>query len=247
MIELRSVGKVYSEGDAAVTALHDVSLRIELGEFVAIVGPSGSGKSTLLNLIGCLDVPTSGQCMVLGRDTRSLDDASLSRLRNRSIGFVFQLFNLVPELTVRENVELPLVYAGVVRGRRELTMSALARVGLEERADQSAGVLSGGEQQRAAVARALISEPDLVLADEPTGSIDAESGSAVLASFVELHRAGRTIVVVTHNPAVAKVADRRVQLIEGTIASGVPAAPLSPPSAGLPPAARPKATVVRSG
>jgi putative ABC transport system ATP-binding protein len=247
VIELRSVSKTYGAGDTAVTALHDVTLTVTRGEFVAIVGPSGSGKSTLLNLIGCLDVPTSGHCLVLGNDTGGLDDATLSHLRNRSIGFVFQLFNLVPELTVRENIELPLVYAGGVRNRQELTTRALARVGLQERADHSAASLSGGEQQRVAVARALVNEPDIILADEPTGSIDADSGKAVLANFVELHRTGRTIVVVTHNPSVAEVADRIVQLVGGRLASPLPQRPPRPAAAdAIPPGARPPAGAVRS-
>jgi putative ABC transport system ATP-binding protein len=217
MIELASVGKVYGSGSASVTALRDVNLSIQRGEFVAIVGPSGSGKSTLLNLIGCLDQPSSGRLLFLGEDTGALNDTRLSRIRNRSIGFVFQMFNLVPELTVYENVELPLVYAGVARQRRTLTENALERVGMTARAEHRAGLLSGGEQQRVAIARALVNDPALILADEPTGSIDPESAAHVMHLLGELHAQARTIVLVTHNTAVASVARRVVRIEAGNI------------------------------
>lgn len=215
MIELKSVTKVYANSPAP--ALQSVNLSIQRGEFVAIVGPSGSGKSTLLNLIGCLDRPTSGHVVVLGEDTRELSDGRLSRIRNRSIGFVFQAFNLVPELTVHENVELPLIYAGVSRKRRDLTSAALTAVGISHCADQRAGRLSGGEQQRAAIARALVSDPPLILADEPTGSIDAQSADHIMRLLSELHDQGRTIVIVTHNQDVAASAQRVVIIEAGAI------------------------------
>jgi putative ABC transport system ATP-binding protein len=217
MIELASVGRTYGSASAPVTALRDVNLVIQRGEFMAIVGPSGSGKSTLLNLIGCLDQPTSGRLLFLGEDTSTLNDTKLSRIRNRSIGFVFQMFNLVPELTVYENVELPLVYAGVTRERRALTTKVLERVGMDHRADHPASLLSGGEQQRVAIARALVNDPALILADEPTGSIDPDSAEQVMELLGELHDQARTIVLVTHNMSVAAVAQRVVRIESGTI------------------------------
>jgi putative ABC transport system ATP-binding protein len=217
MIELASVGRIYGSASAPVTALRDVNLVIQRGEFVAIVGPSGSGKSTLLNLIGCLDQPSSGRLLFLGEDTSKLNDTKLSRIRNRSIGFVFQMFNLVPELTVFENVELPLVYAGVTRQRRALTAKVLERVGMAHRAEHPAGLLSGGEQQRVAIARALVNDPALILADEPTGSIDPASAEQVMQLLGDLHDQARTIVLVTHNMSVAAVAQRVVRIDSGTI------------------------------
>ena len=217
MIELASVGRTYGSASAPVTALRDVNLVIQRGEFMAIVGPSGSGKSTLLNLIGCLDQPTSGRLLFLGEDTSTLNDTKLSRIRNRSIGFVFQMFNLVPELTVYENIELPLVYAGVTRERRALTTKVLERVGMDHRADHPASLLSGGEQQRVAIARALVNDPALILADEPTGSIDPDSAEQVMELLGELHDQARTIVLVTHNMSVAAVAQRVVRIESGTI------------------------------
>jgi putative ABC transport system ATP-binding protein len=217
MIELTSVGKIYGSASAPVTALHDVNLVIQRGEFVAVVGPSGSGKSTLLNLVGCLDQPTSGHLVFLGEDTGTLNDTKLSRIRNRSIGFVFQMFNLVPELTVYENVELPLVYAGVTRQRRAVTTKALERVGMAHLAEHRAALLSGGEQQRVAIARAIVNDPALILADEPTGSIDPVSADQVMQLLGELHDQARTIVLVTHNNAVAAVAQRVVRIESGTI------------------------------
>jgi putative ABC transport system ATP-binding protein len=217
MIELASVARTFGSASAPVTALRDVNLLIQRGEFVAIVGPSGSGKSTLLNLIGCLDQPTSGRLLFLGEDTSTLNDTKLSRIRNRSIGFVFQMFNLVPELTVYENIELPLVYAGVTKQRRALTTKVLERVGMQHRADHPASLLSGGEQQRVAIARALVNDPALILADEPTGSIDPASAEQVMELLSELHDQARTIVLVTHNMSVAALAQRVVRIESGTI------------------------------
>ena len=227
MIELRSVSKVYRERGTEITALHDMNLTIQSGEFVAIVGPSGSGKSTMLNLIGCLDRPSSGQLVIDDVVTRTLSDIRLSRLRNRSIGMIFQTFNLIPELTVLENVELPLVYAGAGRGRHLRARQALAQVGMEHRSEHRAAVLSGGEQQRVAIARALSNDPDIILADEPTGSIDLESAEVVHQLFCDLHSESRTIVVVTHNPDVALWAQRVVRLADGTVID--PGHPLPPP------------------
>lgn len=207
------MSKVYP--GCASPAIADVNLTILRSEFVAVIGPSGSGKSTLLNLIGCLDRPTSGELTFMGENTSKLDDTKLSRLRNRSVGFVFQAFNLVPELTVRENVELPLVYAGLTRNRRSLTLKALDDVGIAHCADQRAGLLSGGEQQRAAIARALVIDPPLILADEPTGSVDPPSADRVMALLAGLHEQGRSVVVVTHYPHVAASAQRVVRLEAG--------------------------------
>lgn len=215
MIELTAVGKTYPGSTAP--ALHEVTFSVLRSEFVAIIGPSGSGKSTMLNLMGCLDRPSTGKLIFLGENTAKLNDMRLSRLRNRSIGFVFQMFNLVPELTVRENVELPLVYAGVTRHRRELTLRALDDVGIAHLADQRAALLSGGEQQRAAIARALVTDPPLILADEPTGSVDTDTAEQVMALFGDLHDQGRSIIVVTHSPQVAAVARRVVRLENGTV------------------------------
>jgi putative ABC transport system ATP-binding protein len=215
VIELSAVTKTYP--GCTTPALSDVNLTILRSEFVAVIGPSGSGKSTLLNLIGCLDRPTSGHLTFMGEDTARLNDARLSRLRNRSVGFVFQTFNLVSELTVRENVELPLVYAGVSRNRRKLTLKALDDVGIAHLADQRAGLLSGGEQQRAAIARALVTDPPLVLADEPTGSVDPESAERLMTLLSALNDQGRSVVVVTHHHHVAASAQRVVRLAEGAV------------------------------
>ena len=218
MIGLEEVTKVYAGRDSQVPALRGVSLEITRGEFVAVIGESGSGKSTLLNIIGCLDRPTSGVHTFLGVDVARLGDAELSRLRNHSIGFVFQAFNLVNELTVRENVEMPLVYDSRPHDRRTRALTALASVGLEHVAEQPASLLSGGEQQRAAIARALINEPDLILADEPTGSIDEAGATTVLGLLHALHDQSHTVVMVTHQPAVAAHAQRAVRLAGGTVA-----------------------------
>jgi putative ABC transport system ATP-binding protein len=215
VIELTSVTKTYP--GCTTSALSDINLTILRSEFVAVIGPSGSGKSTLLNLIGCLDRPTSGHLTFMGENTAELNDTRLSRLRNRSVGFVFQTFNLVPELTVRENVELPLVYAGVSRNRRTRILKALDDVGIAHLADQRAGLLSGGEQQRAAIARALVTDPPLVLADEPTGSVDPESAERLMTLLSTLNDQGRSVVVVTHHQHVAAAAQRVVRLADGAV------------------------------
>ncbi|WP_179651868.1 ABC transporter ATP-binding protein [Nocardioides aromaticivorans] len=218
MIELEGVRKTYRSGSVEFEALRGIDTSVQPGEYVAVIGPSGSGKSTLMNLLGCLDVPTEGRYVLAGDDTSSLDEAALAAIRNRRIGFVFQQFHLLPSMTALRNVELPLVYAGVSRAeRRERAAAALSRVGLAERLDHRPGELSGGQQQRVAVARALVTEPALLLADEPTGNLDSRSTHDVLGLFDELHAAGRTIVLITHEPDVAARAGRNLVIDDGLI------------------------------
>jgi len=220
VIDLQSVSKTYSNGKVSVTALHSVDLRVERGEFVAIMGPSGSGKSTLMNIIGCLDVPSRGRFSLDGVDVRTLDEAALAKVRLRKIGFVFQSFNLIPRTSALSNVELPLTYQGVKpKERRARAMAALDAVGLADRADHGPSELSGGQQQRAAVARALVSDPALLLADEPTGNLDSASTAEVMALFATLHAEGRTVVLITHEDEVAAYASRVVRLRDGLIQS----------------------------
>ena len=200
VIELERVTKVYRTGSISVAALRGVSLTIDEGEYVAIIGPSGSGKSTLMHILGCLDVPTSGRYRLAGEDVSHMSETALAEVRNRRIGFVFQQFNLLAPLTAWQNVELPLVYAGVSRvERKERAMEALGRVGLAGRVNHRPGELSGGQQQRVAVARALVTEPDLILADEPTGNLDSKSAADVMRLMGELYEAGRTLVLITHD------------------------------------------------
>jgi putative ABC transport system ATP-binding protein len=218
VIELHDIRKVYRAGSLEVEALRGVSLMIEQGEYVAIMGPSGSGKSTLMHILGCLDVPTSGTYLLGGEDVGGMDEIDLAEVRNRQIGFVFQQFNLLPSLTAVRNVELPLTYAAVPRvRRRELAQEALARVGLAERMHHRPGEMSGGQQQRVAVARALASDPQLLLADEPTGNLDSTASEDVLGLFDELHQQGRTVVVITHEAEVAKRAARTIRVRDGHI------------------------------
>ncbi|MFC5949335.1 ABC transporter ATP-binding protein [Pseudonocardia lutea] len=216
MIELEHVSKVYRTGDIALRALDDVSLRIDDGDLVAIMGPSGSGKSTMMNILGCLDVPSSGTYRLDGTDVGRLSDDRLADIRNRKIGFVFQSFNLLPRTSAIRNVELPMVYAGT-GDRRSRARRALARVGLAERANHQPNELSGGQQQRVAVARALVTDPTMILADEPTGNLDTTSTVDVMNLFVELNEAGRTIVLITHEPEVAEFAKRVVTLRDGHV------------------------------
>jgi len=221
IIDLAGVRKTYASGAIAVEALRGIDVRIEEGEYVAIIGPSGSGKSTLMHILGCLDVPTEGQYALAGRDVSDLEEAALAQIRNREIGFVFQQFNLLADLTALRNVALPLVYAGVPAAERErLARRALDRVGLADRAEHRPGELSGGQQQRVAVARALVTEPSMILADEPTGNLDSVSSADVLALFRELHDAGRTIVLITHEGSVAAQADRVLTIRDGEITEG---------------------------
>jgi putative ABC transport system ATP-binding protein len=218
VIALDGVRKTYASGSLSVEALRGIDIRIEPGEYVAIVGPSGSGKSTLMHILGCLDLPTQGSYALAGRDVGDLDEADLARIRNEEIGFVFQQFNLLPDMTALRNVALPLAYAGVHGHERERrALRALERVGLSDRADHRPGELSGGQQQRVAVARALVTEPSMILADEPTGNLDSVSSADVLGLFTELHRTGRTIVLITHEHEVAAQADRIITILDGQV------------------------------
>ncbi|GGL93078.1 ABC transporter ATP-binding protein [Nakamurella endophytica] len=218
VIELVDVAKTYRMGTQEVHAVRNVSLRIDAGEFVAIIGPSGSGKSTLMNVIGCLDVLSSGEYRLAGEDVGVMDEVELAHVRNRRIGFVFQQFHLLPSLSAWRNVELPLVYAGVGREqRRRRAVEALTRVGLGDRIDHKPGELSGGQQQRVAVARALVGDPALLLADEPTGNLDSTATEDALLLFDELHRQGRTIVLITHETEVAERAQRVVRVRDGVV------------------------------
>jgi putative ABC transport system ATP-binding protein len=222
LIRLDSVTKVYGSGDAAVVALNEFSLNVANGELLAVMGPSGSGKSTLMNILGCLDTPTSGRYWFAGEDVSRLNETQLAHVRNRRIGFVFQQFQLLPKLSAWRNVELPLLYRNA-EGRRELALQALDQVGLGNRVDHRPTQLSGGQQQRVAIARALVTNPDLILADEPTGNLDSASSRDVLAVLRELNQQGRTIVIITHDPEVAPVAQRTVVMRDGRLVQGVAA------------------------
>jgi putative ABC transport system ATP-binding protein len=218
LIELSAVWKTYDTGHIQVDALRGVDADIAEGEYVAVVGPSGSGKSTLMHILGCLDVPTSGSYHLAGEDVSQLSEARLAEVRNRRIGFVFQQFNLLPSLTAWRNVELPLVYAGVSRTeRKDRALAALDKVGLSERAQHRPGELSGGQQQRVAVARALVTDPALILADEPTGNLDSASTGDMLGLLDELSALGRTIVLITHEHDVAARAGRTVFVRDGEV------------------------------
>ncbi len=216
ILDLHEVRKTYATGSLEVEALRGIDLVVPEGDYVAIMGPSGSGKSTLMHILGCLDVPTSGTYRLAGVDVSAMDEEDLAEVRNRRIGFVFQQFNLLPTLTAARNVELPLVYAGVSRSeRRRRAAEALERVGLGDRLDHRPGELSGGQQQRVSVARALVTDPDLILADEPTGNLDTASTLDVLSLFRELHDQGRTVVLITHEREVADQAARIVLIRDG--------------------------------
>jgi putative ABC transport system ATP-binding protein len=220
VIEIDDVRKTYRMGDIAVHALRGVSLRIERGEYVAIIGASGSGKTTLMNILGCLDLPTSGRYRLNGRDVRAIDEDTLADLRNRDIGFVFQSFNLVPRTRALANVELPLSYAGLPRAeRRRRALGALEAVGLSGRTDHMPSELSGGQQQRVAIARALVTNPAMILADEPTGNLDTVSSAEVMGIFDRLTEQGRTIILITHEDEVAAHAHRVIRVRDGAIVS----------------------------
>ncbi len=223
VIEIRGVTKSYHMGgDVVVHALRGVDLSVERGEFVAIMGPSGSGKSTLMNVIGCLDVPDTGSYELAGEEVRTMTDDQLAAIRNRRLGFVFQTFNLLPRLNALENVELPLVYGGDGHQRKERALRALERVGLGQRVHHRPAEMSGGQQQRVAIARALLNDPDIVLADEPTGNLDSRSSVEILAIFQQLNDEGRTVVMVTHEPDVAQHCKRIVRMRDGLVHSDEP-------------------------
>jgi putative ABC transport system ATP-binding protein len=225
LIELHNVRKVYATGPLEVVALHDVSLGIEAGEFVAIMGPSGSGKSTLMNLLGLLDRPSSGRFVFAGMDIAGKNDNALARIRREQLGFVFQSFNLFPRADALKNVAMPLVYAGVSpRERHRRARAMLERVGLAERADHRPVQLSGGQQQRVAIARALVNEPAVILADEPTGALDSTTGASILALIQELNEQGVTILMVTHDERVARHAGRIIRLFDGRVVEDSPVA-----------------------
>ncbi len=222
MIQLKNAQKVYPLGEVDVPALRGIDLTIKPGEFVAIMGPSGSGKSTLLHLLGCLDLPSDGLVQLDGQDVTKLDEDTLAQIRGKKIGFVFQTFNLIPTLTALENVELPLFFQGVPRQeRRARAVELLQRVGLGERVHHKPAQLSGGERQRVAIARALANNPEIILADEPTGNLDSESGQAILDLLAQLHREGRTIILVTHNPEAAAYAQRILRIRDGRLVEEV--------------------------
>ena len=218
MIDLEHIFKIYELGDNKVFALNDVSLHVDKHEFLSIIGPSGSGKSTLMNMLGCLDVPTSGKYILDGEDVSKKSDDELAYIRNNKIGFVFQGFNLIQKLTAIENVELPLIYLNVpAKERRERAKKALESVGLGERIHHNPTELSGGQQQRVAIARALITNPPIILADEPTGNLDSKAGKEVMQIFKDLHEKGNTIILITHDSDVAKQARRVVRIQDGKI------------------------------
>jgi putative ABC transport system ATP-binding protein len=222
---MRAIRKVYSTGRVEVEALRGVDLDIGGNEYVAVVGPSGSGKSTLMNIIGCLDTPSSGEYVLSGETVAGLDRNRLAEIRNRRVGFVFQNFNLLPYATALENVELPLLFAGVPTAeRRARAEEMLRRVELADRMDHKPTELSGGQMQRVAIARALVNKPAIVLADEPTGNLDSASGKAIVSLFAELHASGQTIVMITHDQAVARLASRVVQIRDGLVVEDRPAA-----------------------
>ncbi len=243
MIHTHDLWKSYAMGTETVHALRGVSLDINRGEFVAIMGPSGSGKSTLMNLIGCLDTPTKGEYALNDKDVSRMNDDELARIRNQEIGFVFQTFNLMPRATALHNVELPLIYGGVTAARRrQRAVAALEMLELDDRMHHHPNELSGGQRQRVAIARALVNEPSIVLADEPTGNLDSKTGIEIMAIFEGLHRAGNTIVLITHEAEVANHAHRVIQILDGAIHSDGPGAGIgaqpSPPERRAPGRAR---------
>jgi putative ABC transport system ATP-binding protein len=222
LIDIRDITKVYLMGQEKVQALAGVSLGVERGEYVAIMGPSGSGKSTLMNLIGCLDTPSSGSYVLNGREVARMSDDELAAIRNQEIGFVFQTFNLLPRTSALQQVELPLVYAGLSRkDRRERAVQALKAVGLADRMNHTPNEMSGGQRQRVAVARALVNNPSILLADEPTGNLDSKTGVEIMGLFERLHKSGNTIVLVTHEADVAAYAYRTIHIRDGKVENDV--------------------------
>jgi len=224
LVELRNVSKIYHLGGEEIRALDDLSLDIEGGEFISIIGPSGSGKSTLMHILGCLDTPTRGTLKLDGTEIQNATKRELARIRNEKIGFVFQFFNLLPKLNVLQNVELPMIYSGASSSeRRERSIAALKLVDLENRSKHRPMQLSGGQQQRVAIARALVNNPKIVFADEPTGNLDSHTGEAILSLFRKLSEEGRTIALVTHDPEIAAVTPRRIEIRDGKVAKQVDA------------------------
>lgn len=220
MIEVKNLSKIYTMGKEKVYALDNISINIKDGEFAAIVGPSGSGKSTLMNILGCLDVPTEGSYILDGKPVESLNDDQLAEIRNEKIGFIFQRYNLLTKLNVYENVEIPLIYLGLSSSERKQRIAdALEQVGLLNRVHHKPTELSGGQQQRVSIARALATNPSLIMADEPTGALDSKTGKEVLALLQDLHKTGRTIVLITHDLSIAEKAERRIQIKDGHIIS----------------------------
>lgn len=220
LIHIEHIMKIYNPGENEVHALNDVSLDIQTGEFVAIIGQSGSGKSTLMNMLGCLDTPTSGTYILSGKDVSHLSDNELSDIRNQQIGFIFQGFNLIPNLTALENVELPLIYRGMpAKERHDCSLEALRIVGLEHRVDHKPSEMSGGQQQRVAIARAIAAKPPVILADEPTGNLDSSSTKEIMKILHDLHDTGRTVILITHDDQIAANAKRVVRIMDGKIES----------------------------
>jgi len=221
LIQLERVTKVYDTGENAVQALSGIDLQIDRGKFVSIIGPSGSGKSTLMHILGCLDTPSEGRYWLDGEDVATLSARALAKIRNQKLGFVFQTFNLLPRATIWKNAELPLLYAGIDSDeRKERALAALDRVGLANRAKHRPNQLSGGQRQRVAIARALVNNPQVILADEPTGNLDQKTGGEIIKLFEELAAGGQTIILVTHDPAIARRTERRIRIVDGLIADG---------------------------
>ncbi len=218
LIEFRDLSKLYQMGDSIVHAIDGISMKIGKGEFVAIVGQSGSGKSTCMNIIGCLDVPTSGQYLLASEDVSKMDDDALADIRNKMVGFIFQQYNLLPKLTAQENVEVPMMYAGISKKiRQERSRMVLERVGLADKMKNLPNQLSGGQQQRVSIARALAGNPSVILADEPTGALDSKTGREVMQLLKELHKEGNTVVLITHDNSIAARADRMIRLDDGKV------------------------------
>ena len=218
LIELKSISKIYKMGTIDVPALKKIDLKIERGDYIAVMGPSGSGKSTLMNIIGCLDIPTTGKYLLNGRNVANLNDSELAEIRNQEIGFVFQTFNLLPRLNAQKNVELPLIYGGKTKKeRKEIAIELLKKVGIENRANHLPGELSGGQRQKVAIARALANNPDIILADEPTGNLDTNSGSEIMSIFDKLNKEGTTILLVTHETFIGEHANSIIHILDGEI------------------------------